>query len=168
MSVVVLTRPSFLFSFSFFPFFLALVHISAHHPLPPPPPLSHAHTHTRLYSTRGFLCESPDQIIRRFWWRRVEHGNYDVGPVFCPAAALLCFVIVGVGLTFFFFLFFLYGALLRDGSLSYTPFKMLKESLGTSANTNHRRYCQLGLTMQRSTSNLSTSPSYSAHYSRCA
>jgi len=28
--------------------------------------------------TRGFLCESPDQIIRRYWWRRVEHGNYDL------------------------------------------------------------------------------------------
>ena len=57
------------------------------------------------YSTRGFLCESPDQIIRRFWWRRVEHGNYDVGPVFCPAtamaAALLCFVTVGLNCFFF-------------------------------------------------------------------
>jgi hypothetical protein len=154
------------FSFLFFPFCLALVHISALHPLLPPLPLSHAHTHTRLYSTRGFLCERVDQVIRSFWWRRIEHGNYDsdVGPVFCPATAMAALCFVTVGLNCFFFGWGFVGGC----SLSYTPFRMLKELLGTSANTNHRRYCRLGLTMQRSTSNLSTSPSYSAHYSRCA
>jgi len=32
-----------------------------------------------LCSSRGFLCEGPDLIIRRFWWRRLNGGgNYDL------------------------------------------------------------------------------------------
>lgn len=32
----------------------------------------------RLGSSRAFVYEGPDNVERRFWWRRLEGGNYDV------------------------------------------------------------------------------------------
>ncbi|KAH9001627.1 hypothetical protein EDB92DRAFT_1939432 [Lactarius akahatsu] len=29
-------------------------------------------------SSRAFLCEGPDGVVRTFWWRRLPYGNYDL------------------------------------------------------------------------------------------
>jgi hypothetical protein len=36
-----------------------------------------------LYSDRGFLCEGPDSVIRRFLWRRNCEDGYDVSHILC-------------------------------------------------------------------------------------
>ncbi|KAI0296050.1 hypothetical protein BC826DRAFT_261638 [Russula brevipes] len=38
-----------------------------------------------LISSRTFLCEGPDQILRMFWWHRLTGGHYDVSLSSCDA-----------------------------------------------------------------------------------
>jgi hypothetical protein len=40
-------------------------------------------------SSRSFLCEGPDRVVRMFWWRRLPEGDYDVSLVCLLLAAYL-------------------------------------------------------------------------------
>jgi hypothetical protein len=42
------------------------------------PPVVRSRAPLRLGSSRAFACEGPDNVVRHFWWRRLEGGNYDV------------------------------------------------------------------------------------------
>ncbi|KAF8479082.1 hypothetical protein DFH94DRAFT_39379 [Russula ochroleuca] len=50
----------------------------------PGPPAHEAHMvdlvmpHQWMPNSRAFFCEGPDQQMRRFWWRRLPQGNYDL------------------------------------------------------------------------------------------
>ncbi len=39
-------------------------------------------------SSRAFVCEGSDNVVRRFWWRRLERGDYDVSHSMLPCLPL--------------------------------------------------------------------------------
>ena len=47
---------------------------------------------SRLGSSRAFVCEGPDAVVRYFWWRRLEQGNYDVSRSISPYLPLAAYV----------------------------------------------------------------------------
>lgn len=49
-----------------------------------PPCVVRSRALLRLDSSRAFVCEGPDRVVRRFWWRRVERGDYDVSHSISP------------------------------------------------------------------------------------
>jgi hypothetical protein len=54
------------------------------------PPVVRSRTLLRLGSSRAFVCEGPDTVVRRFWWRRLERGDYEVShsiSLYVPLAA---------------------------------------------------------------------------------
>jgi hypothetical protein len=60
---------------------------------------------TPVLSSRGFLCEGPDRIIRRFWWRRLDGGgDYDVSSVsfvsLCSSPFLIYLSLLSGGILF--------------------------------------------------------------------
>jgi hypothetical protein len=76
--------------------FLTHLHFFGLRPLPPthclqirvyglvPPTVVRSRTLLRLGSSRAFVCEGPDKVVRRFWWHRVERGDYEVSRSISP------------------------------------------------------------------------------------
>jgi hypothetical protein len=48
------------------------------------PPVVRSRALLRLGSSRAFVCEGPDTVVRHFWWRRLEGGNYEVSHSISP------------------------------------------------------------------------------------
>lgn len=54
----------------------------------------------RLGSSRAFVCEGPDSVVRHFWWRRLEQGDYDVShsiSLYLPLVAYEALVSIALG-----------------------------------------------------------------------
>jgi len=44
--------------------------------------------HQSMPDSRAFVCEGPDNVVRHFWWRRLEGGNYDLFAAREPAVCI--------------------------------------------------------------------------------
>jgi len=45
-------------------------------------------SHQSMPDSRAFVCEGPDNVVRRFWWRRLEQGHYDLYVAAVPAVCI--------------------------------------------------------------------------------
>lgn len=115
----------------------------------------------RLDSSRAFVCEGPDNEVRRFWWRRLEWGNYDVShstSPFLPSRLTrpLCPSLLG-----------LFFAVVGHFSCSYTPLmNLLLCASGYFASINHQSRTPSGISTQRSSSISCIHRYYLTRYSR--
>lgn len=44
--------------------------------------------HQSMPNSRAFVCEGPDNVMRCFWWRRLERGDYELYAAFEPVVCI--------------------------------------------------------------------------------
>jgi hypothetical protein len=110
------------------------------------PPVVRSRALLRLGSSRAFVCEGPDTVVRRFWWRRLEGGDYEVSHSISPYVPLAAYApLVSIALGLFLLLLGIFFG-------SYTLLLNLLCASGYLASIIQQSCSPSGITTQRSSS----------------